>query len=421
MANTLITPSLIAQKALFHLENHTVMAGLSHRDYKSEFKGGQGDTVTIRKPVKFVVSDGATRVNQDATETSTSIVIDKRKHVSFEFTSEEYTLDVEDFTDRYIKPAAIALANQVDVDLFTTAQENFFNVVGVAGTNPSAFSDLTAVAKRLDRLAVPDDGYRNLIVDTDARWDVAATLGAAGASSVYDSGIVGPMVRRGYLGQLAGLRIHGDQNVQVWTAGARPRSAGGVGNVNGTLTNGASSVAFDGAGSSTAQYLRKGDVITFAGVNAVNPVAPYADDGRLAEFVVTEDVTTSGSAGTIPIYPAINDGSGANSQNPALKTCTAIPADNAAISVVLGATNGADADTGYKQHIAFHKNALALVMVPLDMPRSVVEKARMDWNNMSIRVIMDYDSTNDKEICRLDILYGVKAIYPELGVRLMGA
>ena len=35
-------------------------------------------------------------------------------------------------------------------------------------------------------------------------------------------------------------------------------------------------------------------------------------------------------------------------------------------------------------------------------------------------MIKDYDIDSDEEIIRLDILYGVKAIYPELGNRLWG-
>jgi 23S rRNA A1618 N6-methylase RlmF len=35
-------------------------------------------------------------------------------------------------------------------------------------------------------------------------------------------------------------------------------------------------------------------------------------------------------------------------------------------------------------------------------------------------VIKDYDVLNDEEIIRLDILFGVKVIYPELGVRIWG-
>ena len=93
---------------------------------------------------------------------------------------------------------------------------------------------------------------------------------------------------------------------------------------------------------------------------------------------------------------------------------TALPADNAAITIV------GTAGTSYPQNLAFHHNALALVTVPLELPDSAVFKARADWRGFSIRVIKDYDIDSDEEIIRLDILYGVKAIYPELGNRLWG-
>ena len=59
MANALITPSIIAKEALMQLENNLVMGNLVHRDYKREFVK-IGDTVSIRRPVKFDVTDGAT-------------------------------------------------------------------------------------------------------------------------------------------------------------------------------------------------------------------------------------------------------------------------------------------------------------------------------------------------------------------------
>ncbi|MGB0855381.1 MAG: P22 phage major capsid protein family protein, partial [Pikeienuella sp.] len=83
MANALITPSLIAKEALMQLENNMVAANCVHREYKKEFTGGQGSSVSIRRPVKFYTADGATRVNQDVEEKSTSITIDQRKHVSW--------------------------------------------------------------------------------------------------------------------------------------------------------------------------------------------------------------------------------------------------------------------------------------------------------------------------------------------------
>ena len=84
MSNRTLTPEVIAKEALYQLRNNCVMGRLVHRDYRKEFVK-KGDTVTIRKPVKFEVVDGATRQNQDVEEGATTITIDKRKHVSWQF------------------------------------------------------------------------------------------------------------------------------------------------------------------------------------------------------------------------------------------------------------------------------------------------------------------------------------------------
>jgi hypothetical protein len=128
--------------------------------------------------------------------------------------------------------------------------------------------------------------------------------------------------------------------------------------------------------------------------------------------VVVADVTTAGGAGTVQVYPVLNDGSTVSTA--AFQTVTALPADDAVITI-LGVSG-----VGYPQNLAFHMNALALVTVPLELPDSAVFKARADWRGYSIRVIKDYDIDTDDEIIRLDILFGTKAIYPELGVRLQG-
>ena len=53
MANTFLTPAIIAREAMMQLRANCVMAGLVHRDYASEFVSGVGDTVTIRKPASL--------------------------------------------------------------------------------------------------------------------------------------------------------------------------------------------------------------------------------------------------------------------------------------------------------------------------------------------------------------------------------
>ena len=67
-----------------------------------------GSTIDIRKPVKFQAITGATRVNQDVEESYTQVTIDQRKHVSWAFSTQDLTLSIEEYSERYFKPAAIA-------------------------------------------------------------------------------------------------------------------------------------------------------------------------------------------------------------------------------------------------------------------------------------------------------------------------
>lgn len=407
MANTIITPSIIAKEALFHLENNIIMGEKVHRQYKKEFVK-IGDSVTIRRPVKFVATSGATRSNQDVIEETTSIVINNRQHVSWNFSSQDLTLTIEEYAERYIKPAMIVLSNTIDRALCVEGAQEFFNFVGTPGSTPNSFNNLSDIGVKMDDEPVPDDGMRCLVVNPQARWGLANGLGGTGSGGVFNADIVHGMVRRGRLGMLANFDIYGDQNIARHTVGTHS----GTPLVNdASFTNDTNIVAFDGMTGSQTAALRKGDVINIAGVNSVNDVSKETT-GVLQDFVVVNDVDTTTGAGNITVFPDINNGSTASTA--AFQTVDALPADNAAITIK------GTAATSYPQNLAFHRNALALVTVPLELPDSATFKARADWRGYSIRVIKDYDIDTDEEIIRLDILFGVKAIYPELGVRLTG-
>ena len=194
MPNTLITPSLIAKEALMQLENNLVFANRVHREYKKEFTGGQGSTVSIRRPVKFNTSNGATLVKQDVEEKSTNIVIDQRKHVGWEFATQDLTLSIEEYSARYIQPAAITLANTIDRAI-ATLYRSVWNSVGTPGTTPASFAAIAAAAQRLDEMAVDGSG-RTMALNPAARYAVAGnqtTLNAVGdkSRSAYQMAEVG--------------------------------------------------------------------------------------------------------------------------------------------------------------------------------------------------------------------------------------
>lgn len=414
MPNTLVTPSMIAKEALMQLENNLVMANQVHREYKKEFQGGQGSTVSIRKPVKFFTSDGATRVNQDVEEKTTNIVVDQRKHVSWNFTTQDLTLSIEEYSERYIKPAAITLANTVDRSLFNL-YKNVWNATGTPGTTPGDYAAVATAAQRMDEMAVMSDS-RSMMLNPAAHYKVAGnqtTLEAVGAmgKGAYEESKVG---------RVAKFDVFSTQNVQNHTVGVAtgtPLVNGGSQDVtyaNAVGTNWSQTLNTDGWTASTTGILKAGDVFTIDGVFAVNPVPGEGSTGKtvmpyLQQFTVLADANSGATTGPAALTispPIITSGP--------FQTVSAAPADNAPITVL--GTGG----TAYPQNLGFHKNAFALVTVPLEMPDGAAFKARESHNGLSMRVVKDYDIDNDTDIIRLDILFGVKAIYPDLACRLVG-
>lgn len=391
--NTLLTPSLITNETLVILENNLVMAGKVNRQFENQFVK-IGTTLTVRKPNRFLITDGPGLQVQNITEPSTSITISNQKHCDFLFSSADLTLVIEDFSDRYLKPIASKLANKIDYDVLTLFK-TVFNEVGSPGTTPNNFSYLAAVGQRMDEQAVPQDG-RVLVLNSAANWGLAGSL-----INTYVRSVAEPAYK-GFLAAIANMEIYLDQNVQRQTVGAYA----GPGWTSSAGQTGASIATANWTGTVTG-LLRQGDVITFAGVNAVNP-----ENGDLtgvpAQFVVTADVNSSAGVATVPIYPAIIPPPNA------YQNVDAAPINHALITVV------GTASTSYPQNLAFVKDAFGLVTVPMELPDGVDFKAREMYRNISLRIVRQYDINNDVTPCRTDVMYGVSGFYPELAVRLTG-
>lgn len=389
--NTLLTPSIISKETLVMLENNLVAAGKVNRQFENQFVK-IGSSLTVRKPNQFAVSSGPALNVQNVVEPSTSITISNQKHVDFSFSSVELTLTIEEFSERYLKPGASQLANQLDYDVIANwSQIN--NEVGTPGTVPANFAALAAVGQRMDEGAVPQDG-RVLILNPAAYWSMAN-----GLTTLYVNKVAEPALK-GYLANIANFEIYMDQNIQAQTLGAYA----GTPTVNGASQTG-SSLVTAGWTASIADLLNVGDTFTIAGVFAVNPRNKQSTT-HLQQFVVTAQASSSaGGASTLSIYPAITP-------TGAYQNVTASPANGAAITVV------GTANTSYAQNLAFTRDCIGLVTVPLELPEGVDFKARETYKNISMRIIRAYDINNDVFPCRMDILYGTTCFYPELGCRL---
>jgi len=403
MANTTLTASIIAKEAVRVLDNELVMAKKVFRGYEEDFdmkpNGYEvGDTISIRKPTDFTIRTGATATAQDVVEGKTTLTIDKRFGVDFKFTSQQLTLDIKELSERVIKPAMVQLANKVDTELHGL-YKFVPNWVGTPGNLINSFADFAKAPNRLDNMAVPTD-QRCAVLCPDDHW---ALVGSQ--TTLFNDTITKPAYRMGETGKIANIDLYATQNTASHTVGA---DVGGT--VNQSITSATTTYA---SVKDTMQQtitvaslnLNPGDVFSIDDVSDVNPVTKVTT-GYAKQFTCI-----SYAANTLVFYPAMI-WSGAF-QNVAVTT--GVTDLNTKAITAVGSANAT-----YRQNMVFHKNAFALVSVPLVSPPGAVDVGRQTYKGTSVRVIPVYDGISDESMWRTDILFGVKAVDPRLAVRLSG-
>jgi len=403
---TLLTPSIITKESLVILDNQLVAAKKVRRDFDDKFAGKGsltsfkiGDTLNVRKPNRFKVRTNSTLSAQDVVEESVAVKVDKIAGVDFTFSMKDLTLTIEQFSERYLQPAMATIANKIDFDVLTLYQD-VYNMVGAARTTPATFLALGGVGRRLNEEAAPKDSNRTLIVDP------AAELVLSDAFKLFfnPTGAIGKQYEEAMLGRVAGLNVHMDQNVNLHTTGTVSNTTPAV---DTNVTDGDATLHLDGLNGATVTA-NKGDVFSIAGVYAVNPQSRQST-GVLKQFVVTTTTTASGSEfATLPISPAIY-GPGHVKQN-----VSVLPVDGDLVTFFDPSAATSTINLG------FHKDAFALVTVPLEMPQGVHFAARESYEGISMRIVRAYSISDDTMPCRIDVLYGTKTIYPELACRLAG-
>ena len=309
------------------------------------------------------------------------------------------TLSIDDFSKRYLAPAVASLANQVDFDGMGLGSQ-VWNTVGTPGTTPNSFLTYLQAFQKLDENSAPMDGQRTVSINPIAQTTIINAL-----TNFFNSQEqLKSQYEKGRMGTAAGMIWKMDQNVQNYTVGAQ----GGTPVVTGAGQTGAT-LNTQGWSNSITGLLNVGDIFTIAGVYSVNR-QNHSQLSNLQQFVVTA-TTNSSSTGTatISISPSIITSG-------AYQTCSASPANLAAITVL------GTAGTVSPMNLAYHKDAFVLGTADLILPNGVDMAARASDpdTGLSIRIVRAYDINNDVMPCRLDILYGWSAVYPELACRIQG-
>ena len=418
MSQVLLTDAKITKETLMILHNNLKFTQCAYRGYDKNFAvaGAKiGSVINIRLPNQYYVSDGAALDVQLQNEQYTSLTLNHQWHTDMAFSTSELTLSIDEFADRYIKPATAKICSVIDYQGLAYVKKAY-SQVGYPGATPGydntgTYTDLRTskspsvflnAGAILDYFGVPRDKNRYIVLDP-----IANATSVAGLSGLYNpTNAISDQYHSGQMSDALGFMFYADQNVNKLTTGTHAGYA--TAKVYGASQTGASLSTYGWTASS--KVLTAGEIIQLASVYSVNPENQQST-GQLANFTVLADVTsdTSGYA-TITISPSIVVASTLVGNG----TVTAAPAADAAITVF------GSASTAYPMNVAFHRDAFVLGTADLEMPEGVHFKGREVHEGISLRIIRQYMINSDQIPCRIDVLGGWTCQRPELTCRIWG-
>ena len=399
MANTINTikngPGMFAKGVAQHVSDNLKFCSFVEKADESEFDGKNGfksgEIIYTSIPaIKTVQRDNldVTSLNKDVVEGKKPLVLNKTATTADQFDSLELAteLDVKNALKRFGMSSALAISHDIDSRCMEIAMQKTYQSVGTAGSNAFTTSDILDAKVSLDESLAPV-GDRSLFMTSrsgakavDARK--AYNNPAGKLDKQYTDGVI--------------LNADGFDWIETQMLPVHTNGADVAGLVNGTVTEGTSTVTVDGFTAAPSV----GSVFTFDGVNKVHAQTKN-DLGSLNQFTVVSATTTS-----ITFSPAIYAGSDG------LQNVTALPADNAAVTFV------GSASTGYTQNLALHKSAFKMVTVPLYTPKGEDLVASETVDGITVNIVRYFTGDTRKVTTRYDVLYAFDDVRPEWSTRV---
>lgn len=405
MANTFLTIDMITQEAVMIFKNSNAFMQNISTQFDSSFGnvGAKiGQSLRIRLPLDYTVTNGPGLSAQDSAEQSVSLPVATQRHVDLSWSSAEQTLKVDDYSQRFLLPAMNNLAGNVAATIMAGSEGGVCNLV--ANLDGSGAVIAPGLQQVLDSRAVLGDNSapsmsRKFVLDLHTMAKLTNSLTgllnpASAISKQYENGMVYNAV---------GYTWMEDQTAIKHVVGSFS-----AGTVNGASQTGTTLVT-----NAITGTLNVGDIITIANVNAVNRVTKQSQ-ATVRQFVVT--AAAANGATSISIYPAIVPGgsgynsiTGDNAQQ--YQTVDASPVNAAVISLVLPASST------YRRSIAFAPEAITMVTANLEKP-PMTECAQKEYDGISLRTLRSYVPGTDQTVTRCDVLFGYLYVRPEWAVTI---
>jgi len=396
MANNLLTISMITREAIELFVNSNMYIRNIDKQYDPEFgktNAKIGSTLRIRLPNDYIVRHGPAVNLQDTSEQQTVLTMATQDGVDVNFTTADLLLSLDDFSERILLPMMNNLAGDVASTIMGNTVEAICNVSASLDGNgnvqtPDSGTYLDAQAT----LALNSAPMVNHKIINDPRQEARVVQSLSGL--LNPSTAISDQYYEGTMYKALGATWFSDQTVIKHTCGTATTAT----------VNGAGQTGPNIAINALVGTFNVGDIVTIAGVDAVNRVTKL-DTGELRQFVVT--VAAANGAVQLSVYPSLIPAD--NLGNPVqYQTVTASPANNAVITPYFVASSV------YRKSFRYAPQMVTMATGDLPLPANKVT-ARHKYDNVSMRSVTDYLIGTDQEVTRLDVLFGALVVRGEWG------
>lgn len=406
--NQYLTIQKVTKESLEVLLNSTEFIKHINTEYRSEFAqtGAKiGQRLQVRKPIPWVVEEGPGFNPRPFVEEWVDLEITRHQHCDMSFGMYEQTLNIENYSKRYIKPRVSELGNAMDYGAMMMTYWQVGNSIG-GGVPPNTWDTYSYAKAILDQYATPKmDRYvmvspwenSAIVIDNKALFNSVPQI-----KDQYESGDMWRTLGANWLM---------DQNMPIHTTGPR----GGTPVVDGAGQTGGI-LRVRGFTAAAALRLRRGDTFQLglpgtpaAGdVYGVNP-RNRATIGRLQDFTCMTDVYSDAAGiALIPINPPII------LEPDPRQTVTLAPPDAKVL------TFRGTASTAYAQNLFYQRDAFTLASVDFEPPQGEVRWSRaVDPEvGVTVQAAAQFDIRAYQNLSRLDDLWGATGLRPECCVRV---
>lgn len=412
MANDILTPTMITREAARVLHQECNFIGNVNTQYDDRFAqtGAKiGTALNVRMPSKYNVRTGAPLSVDDHVERSTPLVVSSQWGVDVEFTTAELTMELDDFSKRFLVPAMSKLAAKLEGECLTIAKNRTFNYVNATTDGLLNYRRFQQAGKNISNELGPRS-ERSAILSPDS----VVEFNDAVKGLFQDSGAIAKQYKEGMMGRTGGFDVYENTLTPTHTTGTlagTPVTDGAALGTSATSNTWVSESVLQIDGATDGTTLLAGDIITVGNIYEAHDELK-SNTGRLRRFVVQSDVTLSTAANdyAVTVKPGLMYGSGNAFQNCVLSGS----ADTDGLTVTLIGAVGSQ----FKNDLFFHKDAFLFGTADLeDVSQYGAWGSRAEQDGISIRIARQYDISTDKIPCRIDVLWGFAELYPELACR----